>query len=194
MAETKKRVRTIDRLFVNEDGSVVSRATINVAHVAFKYADEKETRFDLAKIFGGKLPPPCVGRAAAAFGISTSAGNAGNTAAAADESDDPAIVREAVEERLEVFVPEDGSAGEWSGERAPGGPRTSYLLEAWTTYRQEMKAPVDDARIAKFHEDRKDRTKVNDWMKVPRFREIYEGIRAKSAPTKTAQEVSGLAD
>ena len=196
MAETQKRPRSITRLFLNEDGVVTARAREDTVTVIFKYQDEKETRFDLAKIFGGKLPQAGVGRAAAAFGISTSAGNAGNTAAAASETDDPDVVREAVEDRLEVFSPEDGSPGEWSAEREAGGPRTSILLEALVAFRKERGAESPADKIAAFREKFKDKDYTKKQMASAAFRAHYERIKAEKAQAraaKAAQEAQGSA-
>lgn len=187
MAEAKTpRVRSITRLFVNDDGKVTARATETTHTVVFKFADDSETRFDLKRI-GVDTSKPSVARAAAAFGVSTSAGNAGNTAAAAQETDDPEAVREAVEDRLDVFAPEDGSPGEWSAEREAGAPRTSMLLEALAALRKEKGADTSPEKMAAFRAKFADKDYAKQQMAYPPFRAHYEKIKAAKAAERAAK-------
>ena len=81
---------------------------------------------DLAEMFGGKLPPASIGRAAAAFGLNTSIGNAANTATGHDgEAASTTLedIQDAVQKRIKSL-----SEGKWSAERAEFGPRTSYFF------------------------------------------------------------------
>lgn len=189
-----KSKRSITRLFRNEGSDEpTSRATESTTHILFRFADGEETEFDLAKAFGGSLPPKGVGRAAAAFGISTSAGNAGNTAAHQKDTDDPEVAREAVEARLETLVPPDGSPGEWSAGPAEGGPRTSLLLEAVIAYRIANGRPVDDAAmkpiLAQLHNPDKDAAKAyaKKLGEVPQVEAELQKIKAKRAADRAAK-------
>jgi len=169
--ETSKRKRTLTRLFEHEsEPKVRPRADLDVTAVIFQYEDGKSTRFSLADIFPGGLPKPCVARAAAAFGVNTSAGNAGNTL----DSDAPDDIRDAVEGRLELF-----SAGKWSQERQGGGPRTSILLEAIVEYRKGHGLPVGDSDLQKYRDRFDDKDAVKAWMADPDFAKIYYQIQAQ---------------
>jgi len=180
--ETQSKERSIFRLFRDEDGKIGSRATENVVAIGFKYADDEESWIDLAKVFGGNLPPPSVGRAAAALGVSTSAGNAGGSVAKA-AGHNPEVIREAVEKRLETFVPEDGSPGEWSAERDSGGPRTSVLLEALKAYRQQHNADTSDAKMAELREKLKD----EEWRKKYLSHQDFQAVLLKVKRVKAEQ-------
>lgn len=136
-----KRDIKVQRWYLTESSPTepVSRATNDVTIVGFSYADGSESRIDLKDVFGGSYPPVGVGRAAAAFGINTSAGNAANTA----EEKSPAGLKDAVDARLETFL-----EGRWSAERAEGGPRASLFFDAMYKFRQERGADVSDAKMA----------------------------------------------
>lgn len=198
MAETKTpKTRIVLRLFVNDDGSVTPRAQNDTNTVVLKYANEQESRLPLAKVFAGGLPQPCVGRAAAAFGIATSAGNAGTTAAHQAETDDPEIVREAVEERLDTFAPSDGSPGEWSTEREAGAPRTSMLLEAAVAFRQaETGKSADEAWVTSTRAKLADKDYVKKLMSSEKFRPHFERIKLakQQARAAKAEEAAKSAD
>ena len=130
---SKRTEDTIKRLFIHDsDPTPAPRVGLDVNALVFSFRDgtgEEVERitFNFAQVFGGTLPPPGVGRAAAAFGINTSAGNAGNTVKG--EGDAAATLAdriEAVKARLETF-----SEGRWESERPSAtGPRTTLVLEA----------------------------------------------------------------
>ena len=199
MAEAKTtKGRVLRRLFAHDDGSVTGRAGLDVNTVIFKLEDEREIRDELAKYFGGKLPPPCVGRAAAAFGINTSAGNVVGTLERERDEDGkitgtphPDDVFEALNDRLETF-----KAGRWAEESAAGGPRTSLMLETAIKFRKEVQGKDSDpdwlAKTRERFEDDKDFTKK--LLSDPQFRAIHEGIkleRAQARATAAAQKAAG---
>lgn len=193
MADTNttpsKREARIQRFFLNEGSDEpTGRAQENTHTIGFKFVkNDEEIRFELAKVFGGSLPPPSVGRAAAAFGVSTSAGNAGNTAASTAGSDDPEVAMEAVNKRLEQL-----ESGEWSAERDDGTPRTSLLMEAFIAWRIDNKAPVDEAAMAPHREKFKDKEHVSKIMAHPQIRAKLEAMKAERA-VKRAQEKAAKA-
>lgn len=193
-ATDSKRKRSITRLFVNDDGSTSGRATEGTHTVVFKYADDSETRFDLKRI-GLDVSKPSVARAAAAFGISTSAGNAGNTAAAAEETDDPEFIRSEVEDRLDTIAPNDGSQGVWAAERVAGAPRTGLLLEACIAFRKQFaNKDADPEWIAAQREKLQDKDTVKSLQADARFKGILEGIKLQKAQeraSKAADAASG---
>lgn len=184
--QTSKRKRTLTRLFEHEsEPKVRPRADLDVTAVIFNYEDGKNTRFELADIFPGGLPKPCVARAAAAFGVNTSAGNAGNTL----DSDAPDDIRDAVEGRLELF-----SAGKWSQERQGGGPRTSILLEALVAYRKGHNMPIDEASLQKFRDRFDDKDAVKSWMADPDFAKVYYQIQAEKRIANAESKGKAAAD
>ena len=174
--ETAKptKERSIYRLFKDDKGEIGSRATANTVAIIFKYPDGESDTFNLADAFGGTLPPPGVGRAAAAFGISTSAGNAGNTT--------KGDTREAVQDRLEVF-----ESGNWSTE-AGGGPRLGVFFEALTEFRRANNADVSEDRMNQIRKDlADDPEKQKNWMKHDGFKAVYAQIVARKAAERAAK-------
>lgn len=129
----KRTEDSIKRTFIHDsDPTPQARVGLDVNTIVFTFRDGKghevdKITFPLAQAFGGSLPAPGVGRAAAAFGINTSAGNAGNTVKGeGGEAADLSERIEAIKARLETF-----SEGRWESERASAtGPRTSMVLEA----------------------------------------------------------------
>lgn len=187
MAEASKRKRSITRLFINDDGSTSGRATETTHTVVFKYADDSETRFDLRKI-GVDTSKPSVARAAAAFGVSTSAGNAGNTAAAAEGTDDPEFIRGEVEDRLDTIAPNDGSPGVWAAEREAGAPRTGLLLEACIAFRkQHSNKDADPQWLADTRTKLQDKDFVKNLQGDGRFKAILEQLKLKKAEERAAK-------
>lgn len=182
--------QSISRIFVNDEGDPTSRAQLDTNTVILKtMKDGKELRCNLADIFGGKLPAPCVGRAAAAFGVSTSLGNAGNSeiAAAAREAHGGAEDAETRRAALDAVNPEVGmsamadrwaslQAGEWSAEREIG-PSTSLLVEAVAAYRKAHGKDTTDADRERYRTLFKDKEEVKNHLKVAAFREIYEKMK-----------------
>src|SRR5689334_22017970 len=147
MADQKSKTRSITRTFIADDGEETSRATNDCKAVKLAYTDGTSHTLELAEVFGGSLPPPCVGRAACAFGLSTSLGNAGNTASyqKAKELDggdvDPSVIWEAVDERLKTL-----KSGEWAEQREGVGPSPTLMVEAFKVFRTEVVGkPVVDA-------------------------------------------------
>jgi len=140
-ATAGKREVKVQRWFLTESNPTerVPRATNDVTIVGFTFADGTESQIDLKDVFGGSYPPVSVGRAAAAFGINTSAGNAANTA----EEKTPAGLKDAVDARLETF-----GEGRWSAERAEGGPRSSLFFDALLEYRRQNGADISEAKMA----------------------------------------------
>lgn len=137
--------RTVTRWYLHDSNmdERTARAGLDVNTVGFTFEDGQEESIKLASVFGGTLPPPCVGRAAAAFGINTSAGNAANTA----ENKTAVGAREAVGARLETFA-----EGRWTTERAEGGPRASLFFDALIAFRQSKGADVSEAKIAELRQ------------------------------------------
>lgn len=96
---------------------------------------------DLADLFPDGLPPPCMGLAAAAFGLQTVIGN---EIAGADKTDPQALADE-MESRWEEI-----KSGTWSEGRS--GPRINDVLDAWAADARERGMPVTDASIARMRE------------------------------------------
>ena len=175
MATEAKRESKVQRIFISEDGEAHARATLDTTQVVFKYADGNETRFDLSTVFpGGALPAPCVGRAAAAFGINTSAGNLAGPLSSADE------IREAVEGRLEDFA-----SGAWTTARESGN-RPSDLLEAWIVFRTQNGSPVTDNWRAGASEKLKDEDFREQVIKEPQIAAALAKIKADRAAVRAA--------
>lgn len=187
MAETTKRKRSITRLFINDDGSIVGRASESTHTVVFKYADDTESRFELKRI-GVDVSKPSVARAAAAFGVSTTAGNAGNTAAAAEGTDDPEFIKAEVDDRLDTIAPSDGTPGVWAAEREAGAPRTGLLLEAFTAYRKaELGKDADPEWLAKTRERLQDKDFVKKLQTDAKFKGHLERIKLEKATARAAK-------
>lgn len=194
MAEAKsKRPRILTRLFLHDDGSTTPRSKNDVNTVIFKFEDETEVRFPLAPIFGGTLPAPGVGRAAAAFGINTSAGN---TIGTLDKDEDgnvhPDDVKVAVEDRLATFT-----AGRWSEESAAGGPGTSLRLETMIKFRKDVNGKdADDAwKTAMRAKLEDDKEFWKNLMGDPAFRTVHEALKAERAASRAkaaAEKSKGL--
>lgn len=205
MAEAQKTrgKPSITRIFEYEVGEPGGRTKNDVKAIVFSYKAGPDTRFDLATAFGGELPPPCIGRAAAAFGISTSAGNAGNTAISAYAKDngietddvDPDEAREAVEERLQSFVPNaEGRSAEWSAEREGGGPRTSILLEAAAEFRKKQGGEITPDWTQATRVKLEDKGFVKNLMKSPKFSVILAEVKVQKAQARLAAAKSKPAD
>jgi hypothetical protein len=188
MAEetASKREKHLTRLFEHEsEPKVRGRAHLDVVAVIFQYEDQKQSRIDLASLFPQGLPPPCVGRAAAAFGVNTSAGNAGNTLDSKLAED----IRIAVENRLELF-----EMGKWSQERQGGGAGPKLLLDTLVEFRKAHNQPVDEASLQKFVDAFDDKDRVKVWMGDPEFLAIYVRLqterrlaRAQAKPTQASE-------
>jgi hypothetical protein len=183
--QTEGKDRSLVRLFVHDSDPTNPRprADLDVTAVIFQYADNQHSRIELSSVFPEGMPPPCVGRAAAAFGINTSAGNAGNTLSKEDKTD-PGKIREAVEARLEIF-----EAGKWSQERQGGGERPSDLLNALIAFRQRNGQPVDDASLQKFKDRFDDKDAVKAWKADPDFLAVL--LEIQSARRLAAAQAAG---
>ena len=188
MAEKTKRSRSVIRSFRLESNpnELVTRSGNDVTHVIFRALDAEgkdegePITVDLAKMFGGTLPPASVGRAAAAFGISTSIGNAGNTS---DET------YEAMVDRFETL-----EAGEWTTERASSGPTTTLVLEALVEYRRRNGKETSDAEKASFRETLKNKEKRESYMRNEGFAAVYAELkvqRAVAAAAKAKEAAAG---
>lgn len=177
----------IQRYYLQESAPNEQRARVanDVTHVCFLFEDGERLQWDLAKAFGGTLPPASVGRAAAAFGINTSAGNAANTA----DDKTPAGMREAVIDRLEKF-----EAGIWSAERAEGGPRTTIFFEALMRFRASRKSDVSEAKMAELRETYSDKKKREQALTNAALREVYEQVRHEAAMERAKSQKSEVAD
>jgi hypothetical protein len=175
--QAAKRERSIVRLFKNASSEeLAGRAGLDCEAVIFKFPDDTEEEVDLAEFFGGHLPPPCVGRAAAAFGLNTSIGNAGNTAKEEDGSKaSPETQIEAVKTRIEVL-----RQGKWASDAIGGGARPSLLLAAIKEYREANKAPTDDEKMAEIRQKlRDDEELAKQWSKLPPIVAILDRMRAE---------------
>lgn len=152
MARTKNP--TIKRSYTHDSSSEQApRAGLDVNAIIFSFYDGEnkvaEEKFDLAAAFGGALPAPCIGRAAAAFGINTSAGNAGNTVKGEDGEDPNVADRiEAVKDRLATFL-----EGNWESERESSGPRVTLVVEAIKLALTRAGKSTDDATMQKYIDD-----------------------------------------
>lgn len=179
--ETPKKAEKasrIQRLFRHEGSDeLTSRATNETTHVIFKVVKSgEEIIFPLSDLFSGKLPPPCVGRAAAAFGVNTSAGN---MLTGVEDTEDPEEIADAIKQRLAAF-----SAGRWSAERAGGGGRPRLVWLALIAFRQERGQPTDDNSMAKFHAMLDDGEQVKKWMANANFLSHYLRIQAERQAKK----------
>lgn len=164
-----KREIKVQRWFLTESSNEpVSRATNDVTIVGFSFADGSQSQIDLKDVFGGSYPPVGVGRAAAAFGINTSAGNAANTA----EEKTPAGLKDAVDARLETFL-----EGRWSAERAEGGPRASLFFDALLKFRQERGADVSEAKMAELRAKYAEPAAKKDVMAIGDFKKVYLALQ-----------------
>lgn len=175
--------RSIYRLFKTENGQIGPRATLDCTAVIFKFDDDTVEEIDLAEVFGGSLPPPCVGRAAAAFGISTSAGNAGNTIPKEEgQTKVPASeIRAAVADRLQTFL-----EGQWSTDRGGSGA-PSLFIEAARRYRQAKGADVSEAKMAELAAKIKANPDLQkDYQKIPQFMVVLEEVKAENAAKRLA--------
>ncbi len=201
--DKQKKTARINRRFRHEGSDeLTSRATNETTHVVFEVVNHPNTKpwvfdvkeaaadgpshgvieFPLSLVFGGKLPPPCVARAAASFGINTSAGN---MLTGVNNPDDPEEVAEAIEQRLSSFA-----EGRWSAERAGGGGRPKLIWLALIRMRQNLGAPVDDNAMAKFKPMLDDKEKVKEWMANAKFQAALASIQAERA----AGQVSAAKD
>ena len=191
-ATDSKRKRSITRLFVSDDGQTSGRASMTTHTVVFKYADDTESRFDLSLI-GLDLSKPSVARAAAAFGVSTTAGNAGNTAAASEGTDDPEFIKKEVDDRLSTIAPafkdpNDRSQGVWAAEREAGAPRTGLLLEAAIAFREsELKKSADPEWLAKMREKLQDKDFVKNLQGDAKFKGHLERLKLEKAQERAAK-------
>lgn len=178
----------LQRTFRNEGSDeLTSRATPETTHVVFKVLGNGQViEFDLRDVFGGTLPPPCVARAAAAFGINTSAGN---MLTGVENPDDPEEVAEAIEHRLESF-----KAGRWSAEREGGGGRPKLIWLALLAFRAEQGAPTDDAAMAKFKPMLDEKEKVKSWMANEKFMRHYLRIKEERAARSSKAPVKAASD
>ncbi len=160
-----------------------ARAGLDVNTVGFTFADGTETQVELSKLFGGSLPAPSVGRAAAAFGINTSAGNAANTAGKGSTVEETInLGKEAIEARLETFA-----EGRWTTERAEGGPRPSLFFDALRKFRADRGADVSDARMAQLRLDYAEPEKRNAYLSIPEFKTVYLQLQHERQMEKAAK-------
>jgi len=196
MADSKKRSAILTRLFIHEsDKTPRPRAGLDVTDIVFKYADDHETRVPLAQYFGGTLPAPGVGRAAAAFGINTSAGNTIGTlererdASGKLAEPDPADVKAAVEDRLETFT-----AGRWAAEEGAGGPGVGTRLLSLIAYREKSGKTADETWKAKMRERlEEDKDFWKSLVANDAFRAVHEGLVAERAAAKAKSAASKAA-
>lgn len=127
-AKTKRTVAK--RTFRSQSGEITSRSVPDVEAVIFEFpANGFQMVMELKDIFPDGLPPPSVGRAAAAAGVNTSVGNVFGGIFDTEEA------IEAAESRWATL-----QEGSWSAERKTG-PRTSDLVEAWAAFRVKRGAP-----------------------------------------------------
>jgi len=193
MADTKKRSKGIlTRLFVHDgDPTPRPRAGLDVNMIVFKYGDDSETRVPLAPFFGGTLPAPSVGRAAAAFGINTSAGNTVGTldrerdASGKLEEPDPADVKAAVEDRLETF-----NAGRWAAEEGAGGPGVGTRLLSLIAFREASGKTADEAWKAKMRERLEE---DKDFWKSLTANDAFMSVHAKLVAERAAAKAKAAA-
>ena len=169
MAEAEKTTRTLRRLYQNRDGEVTKRLSDQVAATILETVNGgHRVEAHLAKLFPeGKLPDPCMGLAAAAFGMNTVLGNE----IAGKEKDDPAALAGMIQDRWETIV-----EGEWSEGR--GGPRSKDILDAWKRDAEDRGKTVTEAAIEKMRQ-RLLTGEVNskDLLNVPSINAWHEKIK-----------------
>lgn len=188
--------QSIKRIFLNDQGDPSGRAQEDTHTIVLQIPKiGQEVRCELKDVFNGQLPSPCVGRAAAAFGVSTSLGNAGNSAIAnaadaiydgedrearkeALEQVNPEVALSAVKDRWEILT-----SGEWAAERE-FGPGTSLLLEAVREYRRQNGKESTEADIARYRETFKNKEEVKNYMSSAKFRAVYEKMKMERALSK----------
>lgn len=183
--ESKREIK-VQRWFLTESSpsEPVSRATNDVTIVGFTFADGSSSQLDLKDVFGGSYPPIGVGRAAAAFGINTSAGNAANTA---DEKT-PAGLKDAVDARLETF-----GEGRWSAERAEGGPRASLFFDALFAYRQRHGADTSEAKQAELRTAYAEPEAKKAALGNAEFKKVYLQLQHERAMAQADKGSTGTA-
>lgn len=121
MAENRETTgRHLKRLYRNRDGEITKQLSENVEQVLIEtIVGGHRVEADMRKLFV-TFPEPCMGLAAAAFGLNTVLGNA----VAGKEKDNPAAVSELIASRWESILD-----GEWSEGRQ--GPTMNAVLDAW---------------------------------------------------------------
>ena len=142
MAAQSKTSRLVRSFRSEGSADLTPRVTMNVTHVHFETpANGKSVEASLAEFFGGQLPPPGIGRAAAAYGLNTTIGNAlGNLEG--DELNDPDEIMEAIRDRIETL-----KKGQWASDRVGGG-RPSIVKMAFFDWRKSKGVKDSDEKIA----------------------------------------------
>lgn len=131
---TDATTRTLKRLYLDRDGNVTKKLGENVVAVILEtVSGAHRTHADLAALFPDGLPNPCMGLAAAAFGLNTVLGNE----IAGKDKSDPMALATLIRERWEAI-----REGEWSEGRQ--GPRIKDVLLAWAEDAKERGLPITE--------------------------------------------------
>ncbi len=142
---------------------------------------------DLKALFPeGAFPPPCMGRAAAAFGLNTVVGNA----VAGKDKDDPEEVHRMMQARWDSIA-----GGEWSEGRQ--GPLTADVIAAWAADAINRGKQVTDAS----REAVKAKLKSGEWsvkglLDIPGIQVEYQKaiVAKQQAKLAEAQAKAGTGD
>lgn len=177
-----KRAVRCKRTFRSADGEITSRSSLDVEAVIFEFPNGYKFTMELSDLFPEGLPPPSVGRAAAAAGVNTSVGNVFGGITDAEEA------IEAAESRWQTLT--DGA---WSAERKTG-PRTSDLIEAWAAFRVKNGAPDSPEWRAMAKDKILKREKTSkDLLVMPGLKAEYDAIRAKRAADRAEKSRAAAA-
>lgn len=180
--------RTLKRLYRNRDGEITKRLSESVEAVIIETIHGgHRVEAELSLLFP-TMPEPCMGLAAAAFGLNTVLGNE----IAGKDKSDPAALAQLMQERFEAIT-----EGEWSEGRQ--GPRIKDVLNAWASDAKERGKPVTDASIEKMRQrllsgevstkDLLNQSTVNAWYQKLKA----EAAVAKFNAAKAAAEGAGTA-
>jgi hypothetical protein len=174
----------LNRLYKTRDGEVTQKLDENVTGVLWEtIKGGLRVEIDLEPLFPNGLPEPCVGLAAAAFGLNTSVGNV------VGPMSDPVEMAKAMQARVDVIMD-----GEWRGGRETG-PRTKYVLEAWAEYFSGQGYTVTEAATEKMRAKIVGgETSTKELLDDPAIRAIYdrkEAERAIAASKASAAKAEG---
>lgn|SRR5574342_716140 len=178
MAVTEGRTvdRKLNRLYRNRgETEPTKKLSANVQFVILEsLAGGGRVEADLERLFGGKLPEPCMGMALAAFGANTVLGNE----IAGKDASDPAALMTMISDRLEAIYD-----GEWSEGRQ--GPRTKHVLEAWAADARERGKTVTAESIERMKSKiEAGETTTKDLLNQPGINAWYQKHAAERAIAK----------
>jgi hypothetical protein len=181
--------RKLNRLYKFRDGKIDKGASDQVTGVVIEVKDGgHRVETDLADLFPAGLPDPCMGLAAAAFGLQTVLGNE----IAGKDLPGEELARLMSERRDSILD------GEWSEGRT--GPRLKFVLDAWSADAKERGQPVTDESIGKV----KAKLLAGEWtskqlLDKPGIRKHYDAaelsrVTARYAASKEKAEASAATE